>query len=335
MAIRLFVRMKIIRAVGIDDVLMVVGTIFTFGLSIASMIAAYYGTGKHLGEIADEDYVPMLKSIYSTRLLYVIGIMFVKLSLLWFYLRLDQHGYMKWAVYALTFVVLGLSIASALVLAFSCFPPAKFWDLTGTVPGNCMSATSQQTFYEANGVLNIVTDILVYLTPIPMLWKVQIPLRKKIALTGVFGLGIFALAAGCVRYAYVKMLSGTKEQYYELADSLNWCSIEIYVAICCGSAPSFSVLIKTYAPRLFGSYYGGQRYQTYSPSHRDQPLQRIPDRKQSWLGHDKNDTTISTGSQEAIVPNGGIMLRTDLHTEVGPSDPTENHMRRNKYDGGF
>ncbi|KAJ5970362.1 uncharacterized protein N7479_000280 [Penicillium vulpinum] len=314
MAIRLFVRMKIIRAVGIDDV----------------------------GEIADEDYVPMLKSIYSTRLLYVIGIMFVKLSLLWFYLRLDQHGYMKWAVYALTFVVLGLSIASALVLAFSCFPPAKFWDLTGTVPGNCMSATSQQTFYEANGVLNIVTDILVYLTPIPMLWKVQIPLkaayglqRKKIALTGVFGLGIFALAAGCVRYAYVKMLSGTKEQYYELADSLNWCSIEIYVAICCGSAPSFSVLIKTYAPRLFGSYYGGQRYQTYSPSHRDQPLQRIPDRKQSWLGHDKNDTTISTGSQEAIVPNGGIMLRTDLHTEVGPSDPTENHMRRNKYDGGF
>lgn len=29
--------------------------------------------------------------------------MFVKLSLLWFYFRLDQHGYMEWAVYALTF----------------------------------------------------------------------------------------------------------------------------------------------------------------------------------------------------------------------------------------
>ncbi|KAJ5836306.1 hypothetical protein N7447_002332 [Penicillium robsamsonii] len=193
------------------------------------MTAAYYGAGKHLSAIADEDYVPMLKSIYSTRILYVIGIMFVKLSLLWFYLRLDRRGYMKWAVYVLTFVVLGLSIASGLVLAFSCFPPAKFWDLTGAVVGHCMSPTSQQTFYEANGVLNIVTDILIYLTPIPMLWKVQMPLRKKLALMGVFGIGVLALAAGCVRYAYVKLLAGTKDQYYELADSLNWCGIEIYV----------------------------------------------------------------------------------------------------------
>ncbi|KAJ6019210.1 hypothetical protein N7499_009631 [Penicillium canescens] len=152
--------------------------------------------------------------------------------------------------------------------------------------------------------------------------------RKKIALTGVFGLGSLAIAAGCVRYVYVKRLAGIKDQYYELADSLNWCSIENYVAIVCGSAPSFSVLVKTYAPRLFGSYYGDQAYQTYSRSH-DQPLQRIVDRFRA------DDPTITTGSQEAIVPTGGILMKTDLHMEVGPSDPTENHMRRNKYDGGF
>lgn len=100
--------------------------------------------------------------------------MFVKLSLLWFYLRLDQRGFMKWAVYTLSFVVLGLSISSFLILTFSCFPPAKFWDLTGTLEGHCMSPNSQQAFYEANGILTIVTDVLIYLTPIPMLWRVQI-----------------------------------------------------------------------------------------------------------------------------------------------------------------
>jgi hypothetical protein len=99
-------------------------------------------------------------------------------------------------------------------------------------------------------------------------------------------------------------------------------------AIVCGSAPSFSVLVKTYATRLFGIYYGDQVYQTYSRSH-DQPLQRIADRFRA------DDPTITTGSQEAIVPTGGILMKTDLHMEVGPSDPTENHMRRNKYDGGF
>ncbi|OGE53249.1 hypothetical protein PENARI_c008G03961 [Penicillium arizonense] len=300
MAIRMWVRVKVIRAVGSDDIMMILGTNIT-----DLNPAAHYGTGKHLSGIAEEVYAPMLKSIWSTRLLYVIGIMFIKLSLLWLYLRLDRHGYMKWAVYALSFVVLGLSISSALILIFSCFPPSKFWDIPGTVSGHCMSASSQQTFYEANGVLNIRKAA----------YTAQ---RKKIALTGVFGLGSLAIAAGCVRYVYVKRLAGIKDQYYELADSLNWCSIENYVAIVCGSAPSFSVLVKTYATRLFGIYYGDQVYQTYSRSH-DQPLQRIADRFRA------DDPTITTGSQEAIVPTGGILMKTDLHMEVGPSDPTENH----------
>lgn len=147
--------------------------------------------------------------------------MFVKLSLLWFYLRLDQRGFMKWAVYALSFVVLGLSISSALILTFSCFPPAKFWDLTGTLEGHCMSPSSQQAFYEANGILTIVTDVLIYLTPIPMLWRVQINKvsrasrrltrnfadiiqRKKIALAGIFGLGILSVAGSLFFDSYIK-----------------------------------------------------------------------------------------------------------------------------------
>lgn len=39
-----------------------------------------------------------------------------------------------------------------------------------------MAPDKQQTFYEVNGVLNIVTDICIYLTPIPLLWHVQINL---------------------------------------------------------------------------------------------------------------------------------------------------------------
>jgi hypothetical protein len=58
------------------------------------------------------------------------------------------------------------------------FPAFQVLGHNRTVSGHCMSASSQQTLYEANGVLNIVTDILIYLTPIPMLWKVQIPLVR-------------------------------------------------------------------------------------------------------------------------------------------------------------
>lgn len=95
--------------------------------------------------------VPMMQAIYSTRLLYVLAMWFVKMSLLVFYLRLDTRRSMRWTVYGLIFVVTGFSIASFIILAVSCFPPALFWDQT--VEGDCMAPAAQQAFYDANGVI--------------------------------------------------------------------------------------------------------------------------------------------------------------------------------------
>ncbi|KAK1146140.1 hypothetical protein N8T08_003229 [Aspergillus melleus] len=324
--LRLYVRISLINAIGVDDVLMVIGAIFTFGLSVASIIAAYHGTGRHVEDIPTPSLPPMLKAIYSTRLIYIVAMLFVKMSLLWFYLRLDRRRRMRWTVYCLMVFVIGISVSSFFVLAFSCYPPAMFWDVEGTVKGKCMSPGSQQAFYDANGILNIVTDIFIYLTPIPMLWGVKISGRKKTALFGIFGLGILAVAAGCVRYDYVRLLSNTADQYYYLADSLNWCSIEIYVAIFCGSAPALSVLIKTYAPRVFGSSYGRHDYEgdghTPGNSSGQTPAQKLSGRSKDIWHKAKisgrrglQDTTL-TGSEEAIVPGDGIVLKTELRMDV-------------------
>ncbi|CAG8410370.1 unnamed protein product [Penicillium salamii] len=306
MGLRMYVRVKLIRAVGVDD-------------------TAHYGTGKHIGDIRPEDFVPMTKSIYSTRLLYVVALFFVKTSLLWFYLRLDKRGYMRWAVYALVCIVAGLSISSFFVLAFSCSPPSKFWDLQGTAPGHCMAPDKQQTFYEVNGVLNIVTDIFIYITPIPMLWHVQINLRKKMALVVIFGLGVLSIAAGCVRYDYVRMLATTSDQFYALADALNWCSIEAYVAIFCGSAPALSVILKACIPRIFGSSNGDNRYQSSSA---ERGLRKIMTRPRNpWSTRGGPDPMVSVGSLDHAVPDGTIVLRTEVHMEVESGKLKDDHSR--------
>lgn len=114
------------------------------------------------------------QSIWATRLLYVLGLGFIKLSLLWFYLRLEARRYMQWLVYTVIFIVLGVSISSFFVDTLSCVPTSKFWDSTKS--GHCMSSASQQKFYEINGILVIVMDILIWSVPIPMLWHVRISL---------------------------------------------------------------------------------------------------------------------------------------------------------------
>ncbi|EHA22331.1 hypothetical protein ASPNIDRAFT_45100 [Aspergillus niger ATCC 1015] len=166
--------------------------------------------------------------IWATRLLYVLGLCFIKLSLLWFYLRLETRRFMQWLVYSVIFIVLGVSISSFFVDTLSCIPPSKFWNSTKS--GHCMSTASQQKFYEVNGILVIVMDILIWAVPIPMLWRVRISLRKKIAVLGVFSVGLLSIAAACVRYNTVLQLANNPDETYVLAASLNWCGIEAYVA---------------------------------------------------------------------------------------------------------
>ncbi|GCB24625.1 hypothetical protein AAWM_07510 [Aspergillus awamori] len=191
-ALRVYVRTLLLRAWGADDVLMVIGT-----------------------------------CIWATRLLYVLGLCFIKLSLLWFYLRLETRRFMQWLVYSVIFIVLGVSISSFFVDTLSCIPPSKFWNSTKS--GHCMSTASQQKFYEVNGILVIVMDILIWAVPIPMLWRVRISLRKKIAVLGVFSVGLLSIAAACVRYNTVLQLANNPDETYVLAASLNWCGIEAYV----------------------------------------------------------------------------------------------------------
>ncbi|KAL4916544.1 hypothetical protein BDW62DRAFT_218643 [Aspergillus aurantiobrunneus] len=333
-ALRIYVRAFLLRALGTDDGcdsrLIPFNQILNFGLSITIMIGSNYGIGKHLVAIPQSDMMPMLKCIFVTRLFYTLSMGFIKMSLLWFYLRLDPRKYMRWAVFFVMFINVGLSLASFIGALAGCSPPSLFWH--NPMADGCMPMVPQQRFYEVNGILNIVTDILTYLLPVPMLYGLQLSWRKKSAILGIFGLGILSIAAACVRYNFVTKLASAQEKYYLfLADSLNWCTIEAYVAIFCGCAPSLSVLIKTYAPSVFGT-----GYQTSAPSNRASYLQRRNPLK-SDRRRGQGDTTLGSASQDAIVPDGqdqeGIIMKTDIRMDVASRTSTgDTSYNREYYD---
>ncbi|KAL3478150.1 hypothetical protein BJX99DRAFT_269361 [Aspergillus californicus] len=319
-ALRIYVRAFMLRAWGTDDILMIIGAILNFGLSITTMVGSKYGIGKHALAMDPADTVPMLKCIWVTRILYTLSMGLVKMSLLWFYLRLDPRKYMRWAVFFVMFFNIALSLASFIGALAGCRPPSLFW--TNPTSADCMPVDQAQRFYEINGILNIVTDILTYLLPVPMLYGLHMTLRKKGAILGIFGFGILSIAAACVRYDFVtKLASATEEYYLLLADSLNWCSIEAYVAIFCGCAPSLSVLIKSYAPSVFGSSAAKYPGTDQSPAGGSYPQRRTPLRSNRRRG--LGDTTL--GSQDAIVTTDGhmdaqnedgIVMKTDIHMDV-------------------
>ena len=53
-------------------------------------------------------------------------------------------------------------------------------------PEYCIST---EKFYTANAALNVVSDILILLLPVPIVWGLNTDLRKKVILTGLFSMG--------------------------------------------------------------------------------------------------------------------------------------------------
>ena len=123
--------------------------------------------------------------IWLTQIFYWPISAFTKLAFLFFYLRIFPSRSFHIAVWFVVFVAVGYEVASVLANVFACTPIAKSWDATIT-GGICMN---RAVFYFANAGLGIFTDFATVLVPIPWLWKLQMPMRQKIAVGAILTMG--------------------------------------------------------------------------------------------------------------------------------------------------
>ena len=80
---------------------------------------------------------------------------------------------------------IGFCVAVILQTIFICRPLAFNWDQS--MKGSC---GDQKRADLALGILNLAFDLTTFLLPMPILWGLQMPRRKKIALSGIFGMGL-------------------------------------------------------------------------------------------------------------------------------------------------
>jgi hypothetical protein len=81
-------------------------------------------------------------------------------------------------------IVIVYTIVISALFLFNCVPPRKQFDLK--VEGSCFDPGP---LYMATAVSNIVTDIILILLPIPMVYQLHMPRPQKIGAVIVFGIG--------------------------------------------------------------------------------------------------------------------------------------------------
>jgi hypothetical protein len=117
-------------------------------------------------------------------------------------------------------------------------------------------------------VINISTDFLLALLPVPLIWKLQMPLRTRLSLVAVLSLGIFAAVAGIIRQLSSSQF-GVPEPYIYDTYSI-WNFIELDMGIIAASLPALKPLFSMFRdtarsltgkPTKSTGYRSGEGYQ--------------------------------------------------------------------------
>ncbi|KAF9698141.1 hypothetical protein EKO04_003882 [Ascochyta lentis] len=138
-----------------------------------------------------------------------------------------------------------------LLKMFQCVPIAAAWDTRlrpppiGEGSAKCFSMQTFGRIGMFNSVINILTDFLLALLPVPLIWQLQLNLRTKISLILVLSLGLFACVAGIMKVRLNKTILSDPNRFIYDGYSM-WNFVELDVGIIAGSLPAIKPLFNRF-----------------------------------------------------------------------------------------
>ncbi|KAL8747133.1 MAG: hypothetical protein Q9190_000956 [Brigantiaea leucoxantha] len=229
-------------AVGADDWMIVAAFVFVTGEVIGGLLCVHYNGGKHA--ILLTNPAAFAKVVIATEVLYNPAIACVKFSFLLLYRRVfpgRNFHIVLWLIGTIVFVYSWIIVLTAI---FQCRPIQAAWDITIT-DAKCIKFNVEVVIF---AVFNVITDVAILILPIPVLWKLQIPMSKKIQLMGVFLTGGFVCVVSAYRISKEASLSLADAPWSDV-DACVWSVVEVCVGIVSACLPTMRPLVL----RLFSS----------------------------------------------------------------------------------
>ena len=107
-----------------------------------------------------------------------------KISILLLYKRIFSSLRFHKVIWGCICFVGAAGTATTLVAIFSCRPVQAFYD--SSVSGTCIDDVQ---FYLATAIINMMHDFIILVLPIPLVWRLQMPMRNKLVATALFVTG--------------------------------------------------------------------------------------------------------------------------------------------------
>ncbi|KAF4995616.1 hypothetical protein FGRMN_5007 [Fusarium graminum] len=268
LCLRLYSAGFILRKLDWDIPLIILAWGGSLGFFIGVVLAISSGLGKHLWDVRATSIPGYFNLILVLGLTYVWPPTLTKLALLVLYYRLIPNKSFHFGLYAVGAGLVIYTLVITILLAWPCHPLKP-----GT--GNCVVnlAISQ-------GVLNIVSDAIVIALPIPLIHRLNMPLRQRITAGVLLTLGSGVIIVSCIRFAYVQRMKNNPDVTWTQATACQWSCVEMNTGIICNCLAHMKPFIRKHLPFL-------TRFVSRSPSENNRYPENTsdgPSHSYKWRG---------------------------------------------------
>ncbi|KAK4202968.1 hypothetical protein QBC40DRAFT_195205 [Triangularia verruculosa] len=254
-ALRFYTRGVLIKVIGGSDWSILVALIFAGATCGGVIEQATHGAGQHVWDLDPNDTPSAIawgRAAWYGILFYLITLCFSKISILLLYIHLFTFKWARLAGQILLGVVIITHLFMALATFTACIPLNSYWDFS--VEKKYCHA---QSVWWSNTGMHMVTDFLIFLLPMPVVWSIRLPRRQKLALSAVFGFGFLVCFISILRLLQLIRVQTDLDFTYAAAELSYLTAVEVNGAIVCACVMTLKPFIARFFPRLLSSRTSG------------------------------------------------------------------------------
>ncbi|KAF5519088.1 Satratoxin biosynthesis SC1 cluster protein 4 [Colletotrichum aenigma] len=239
-ALRIYVRRWRLRRWGPDDTALIFSYVLVFLTGLLMLINTDYGDGLHKANLTRENYLKTQEIAIAAVAVYQAAMPLIKSTFLLQYRRVFPLPPFQKLCNIFLIFIMTFGFTQVVSLCFACVPLRALWDFS--VKGKCFKLLD---WWYAGSAINLITDIIIFVMPVPLLRTLAVPLRQKIVLMATFGLGFFTCAISFIRLTTLRSSATSTDPTYNTVVAGIWSITELCCAIICVCIPTLRPLLGT------------------------------------------------------------------------------------------
>ncbi|KAF5502486.1 Satratoxin biosynthesis SC1 cluster protein 4 [Colletotrichum aenigma] len=189
-----------------------------------------------------------LKLLFVLQLFYILDLAVIKASIICLYLRVFSISLFRtvlWCTQGFNFL---LGFSYVLLSLLQCQPLNHYWNgWDGRHPGKCADLNLIGLTHVA---LNIGLDVWVLILPASQVYKLNLPLKKKLGVMAMFGVGVFLTIVSIIRIKSLLVFATSFNITAETLWGIIWSYVELCVGISVACMPAARQLAVKFFPKL-------------------------------------------------------------------------------------